>query len=171
MTLVFAVPKLTGQSQTSQDISVQRVCVHPVQRRLWRWWNEPSSTSDRRSQSWSPHPDGGLYHHNTCGPFRTHTHTPISVDVQQWKDVSGKRYILHRKLTALWHKLSFLPDKGESRHSKKRRTSDCCYSGLSDRSVQWHATVNHSGLVYMMWRSRCFQWQAENSLSLIMVMV
>lgn len=55
--LIFV--KLTGQSQTSPDVSVQRVCVHPVQRRLWRWWDEPSSASDWRSQSWSSGPNGG----------------------------------------------------------------------------------------------------------------
>lgn len=80
---------LTGQSQTSPDISLQRVRVHPVQRRLWRWWDEPPSTSDRRSQSWSPGPDGGTCHHPlTC------------VDTEQWKAISACCTL--RKI-ALWH--------------------------------------------------------------------
>lgn len=38
---------------------------------------------------------------------------------------------------SFWSKLPFLPDKSKSRHAEKWRTSDCCHSGLSDRSVRW----------------------------------
>lgn len=57
--LVIFVSNVAGQSQTSQDIPVQRVCVHTLQRRLWWRWNESSPAPDRRSQSWSSCSNGG----------------------------------------------------------------------------------------------------------------
>lgn len=55
----FCFFKHAGKSKTSQNVSLQRVCVHTVQRRLWWWWDESSPAADRGSQSRSSDSDGG----------------------------------------------------------------------------------------------------------------
>ena len=92
---------LVGGGETSPNIPFQRMCMHPLQCRLRRRWNESSFATDRGSESWSANTYGGRCNKYICksskiGPSCSKSSINVPNQIRG-SEIGRKRLILDGK--------------------------------------------------------------------------